>query len=340
MKKGKDPKQIITPYAFEVNPSLLGRLLATPRRRLAAVLVDLAVASLLANLGGVVLGSVVAAFFFIAAVRHRKGHILRRWTRIGFAATGAFIIFILSLVLIEKNHLPEEADPEVAADVSDIDWTAYTQRAMSIDYSDSAGVEASVESLAEDLEQDILSKFGDQVQPPALPENAAKLLMAYAHAYQQQDSTGMDTLHNAAQNIVAGEVITDLRNTNAGSMAVIEQLEDENDKLREVAENPGFLRTLRAVAEDMGLAVGWIGIYFTVFLACWKGQTPGKWLLRLKVVRLNGKPLNIWHSFGRFGGYAAGFATGLLGFVQIYWDANRQAIHDKISGTVVLDVRG
>ena len=33
---------------------------------------------------------------------------------------------------------------------------------------------------------------------------------------------------------------------------------------------------------------------------------------------------------------AAGFATGLLGFAQVYWDANRQGIHDHIVGTVVI----
>ena len=38
---------------------------------------------------------------------------------------------------------------------------------------------------------------------------------------------------------------------------------------------------------------------------------------------------------GRAGGYAAGLATGTLGFLQIYWDPNQQAIHDKIAGTVV-----
>jgi uncharacterized RDD family membrane protein YckC len=36
------------------------------------------------------------------------------------------------------------------------------------------------------------------------------------------------------------------------------------------------------------------------------------------------------------GGYAAGFATGLLGFAQVFWDANRQGIHDRIVGTVVI----
>ena len=43
-----------------------------------------------------------------------------------------------------------------------------------------------------------------------------------------------------------------------------------------------------------------------------------------------------WAAFERAGGYAAGFATGLLGFAQVYWDANRQCIHDRISGTVVV----
>jgi uncharacterized RDD family membrane protein YckC len=28
-----------------------------------------------------------------------------------------------------------------------------------------------------------------------------------------------------------------------------------------------------------------------------------------------------------------------LGFAQVYWDANRQGIHDKITGTVVVDER-
>ena len=45
-------------------------------------------------------------------------------------------------------------------------------------------------------------------------------------------------------------------------------------------------------------------------------------------------------SFSRFGGYAAGLATGLLGFLQILWDPNRQGIQDQIAGTVVIRERG
>nr|WP_244859282.1 hypothetical protein [Shewanella dokdonensis] len=41
-------------------------------------------------------------------------------------------------------------------------------------------------------------------------------------------------------------------------------------------------------------------------------------------------------AFGRYGGYGAGVTTGLLGFLQIYWDSNRQCIQDKIGETVVV----
>ncbi len=59
-----------------------------------------------------------------------------------------------------------------------------------------------------------------------------------------------------------------------------------------------------------------------------------------RVVKLNGEPITWWDSFDRFGGYAAGIATGTLGFLELIWDANRQAAHDKMVGTVVLRTRG
>ena len=74
----------------------------------------------------------------------------------------------------------------------------------------------------------------------------------------------------------------------------------------------------------------------TVFLSWWNGQTVGKKLMGIRVVRLDGEPITWWVAFERAGGYAAGFATGLLGFAQVWWDANRQGIHDRIVGTVVI----
>ncbi|MBD0321191.1 MAG: RDD family protein, partial [Gemmatimonadetes bacterium] len=85
---------------------------------------------------------------------------------------------------------------------------------------------------------------------------------------------------------------------------------------------------------------GWGAFYFTAFVAMWRGRTPGKRVMRTRVIRLDGKPIGWWAAFERFGGYAAGLVTGLLGFAQVFWDRNRQAIHDKISETVVVRERG
>lgn len=108
-------------------------------------------------------------------------------------------------------------------------------------------------------------------------------------------------------------------------------------------ENPQVykgLAWLKGLVEDLGLGFGWAAFYFTMFTALWYGQTPGKRLFNIRVIQLDGTPLSVWDSFGRYGGYGAGIATGLLGFAQIFWDPNRQAIQDKISSTIVINDKG
>jgi hypothetical protein len=96
------------------------------------------------------------------------------------------------------------------------------------------------------------------------------------------------------------------------------------------------MKWLLGVIDDLGLGFGFAAIYFTCFTAWFNGQTLGKMLFNTRVIQLSNKPMGLWSSFGRYGGYGAGLATGLLGFFQIYWDANRQAIQDQISATVVI----
>ena len=127
-------------------------------------------------------------------------------------------------------------------------------------------------------------------------------------------------------------------------------LQKANDTERESSEpvmpepvNPKVykgLAWLKGLVEDLGLGFGWAAFYFTMFTALWYGQTPGKKLFNIRVIQLDGTPLSVWDSFGRYGGYGAGIATGLLGFAQIFWDPNRQAIHDKISSTIVINDKG
>jgi uncharacterized RDD family membrane protein YckC len=89
---------------------------------------------------------------------------------------------------------------------------------------------------------------------------------------------------------------------------------------------------------SMGLGFGWAIAYFSLLPYLWNGQSLGKRVFGLRVVELTGKPLSVFHCFSRYGGYAAGTATGGIGFLQILWDVNRQAIQDKIAHTVVIDL--
>jgi len=105
----------------------------------------------------------------------------------------------------------------------------------------------------------------------------------------------------------------------------------------ELAErDSGFVALLRDIWDQAGSALGLWSIYFTVAMTLTNGFTVGKRLLGIRVIRLDGQALTWWASFERAGGYVAGIATGLLGFAQIFWDPNRQCVHDKIEGTVVV----
>lgn len=128
------------------------------------------------------------------------------------------------------------------------------------------------------------------------------------------------------------EHIDDLENRQATQSREMAAAQVELDR----TNSSGIFNRLRGFVDELGFGFGWASLYMTVFLSWWNGQTVGKKLMRLRVVRLDGEPITWWIAFERAGGYAAGFATGLLGFAQVYWDANRQAIHDRIVGTVVV----
>jgi len=117
-------------------------------------------------------------------------------------------------------------------------------------------------------------------------------------------------------------------------------LADFDDATSEPSTNTySIVAWIKGLITELGLGFGWAALYYSVFTAWFNGKTPGKRLLNIQVLKLDGSGLSLWESFGRYGGYGAGLATGLLGFVQIYWDPNRQAIQDKISETLVISTR-
>ncbi|MDE2274869.1 MAG: RDD family protein [Burkholderiales bacterium] len=96
---------------------------------------------------------------------------------------------------------------------------------------------------------------------------------------------------------------------------------------------------LGQLLDDLGAGLGWGIVYFSLLPAWWGGQTVGKKLFGLRVVELTGKPMTVMRCLKRYGGYAAGVATGGLGFFQVLWDPNRQGIQDKTAHTAVIDLR-
>jgi uncharacterized RDD family membrane protein YckC len=75
--------------------------------------------------------------------------------------------------------------------------------------------------------------------------------------------------------------------------------------------------------------------YFTFFHA-YTGQTPGKQLFGLKVVRTSGLPLTFGQAFLRWAGYILSSLPLNLGFLWVVIDKNKQGWHDKITDTYVI----
>ena len=69
------------------------------------------------------------------------------------------------------------------------------------------------------------------------------------------------------------------------------------------------------------------------------GRTIGKWIARTRAVSLVSDKMGLWQSFERSLGYGAAVLEGGLGFLQFFWDRNRQCAQDRLAETIVVDVR-
>ena len=77
-------------------------------------------------------------------------------------------------------------------------------------------------------------------------------------------------------------------------------------------------------------------IYFAVVLKLGKGQTLGKWWMKIRVVSLTHHELGWWQSVERALGYGASLLEGGFGFLQYFINRNRQTVHDRIAETIVV----
>ena len=97
---------------------------------------------------------------------------------------------------------------------------------------------------------------------------------------------------------------------------------------------------LFGAARGTGVGVGMIvGIaYHWYFLIRHNGQTPGKMLMKIRVVKTDGSPIDDVTPILRYIGYYINSAVIMLGWLWASWDDQKQGWHDKIANTVVVRV--
>lgn len=351
----RDDKNVVTTVAFKVDDRLLGTHLAKPYQRGIAMLVDAFFVLLLTDASPMFWALFASIAFFKAGKQvGTKSWRLTRWLlRWG----GAFAIFLTTLVIV-SSFIGDDLGDKIAGEITQEDKNVKFGKSFSLQ-SLGAGVKfTTLVTQLDELDPKIcdLNCFDDiskEIVHEArfLEVKDAELVSLLDKSYpvtlfetETHKQAHIDALVSARvpNSESETEETTSLQAVNSADEKRSD-LEAENKKLKQELKNkesskPNYslVEFIMTQIEDLGLGFGWAALYFTAFSAWWRGQTPGKKLMGIRVVQLDGTYMSVWDSFERYGGYGAGFATGLLGFIQIFWDSNRQAIHDKISATVVI----
>jgi len=84
------------------------------------------------------------------------------------------------------------------------------------------------------------------------------------------------------------------------------------------------------------LSMGLISMFYFTYFHGIVGQTPGKMILRLKVLQANGQDLKPGIAFLRWVGYIVSGLAFNLGFIWIAFDAQKRGWHDMIARTIVV----
>ena len=343
MKDQPETRDIVTPYAFAIPAELIGIPLARPWKRATAMLLDLTVVALLSLLNVTLLALAFAVIFWRAS-RQQNG--VRKSWQTALRLLAAVIIFLSSLTIIlwilEKQGVelvPDEDFSRLGA-LGMVPALIQTEQCTTLDCW-RPHIEALVQGVgaAEPDPQKaraLLVEFVEEANLGGEDKSVLQSELEIALAAQLEIAVEQLVVKQTPDNqVTAGNEATEVAATAKDKpIIVLNPLQPEDAD----TQKPGVVGWIKAFIEELGLGFGWAAFYFSA-LGQGRANTLGKQLLGIRVIQLNGQPIGFWNAFGRYGGYAAGLATGLLGFLQVYWDPNRQAIQDKIAATVVIDTR-
>ncbi|MBD1388079.1 RDD family protein [Neiella sp. HB171785] len=311
---GSETRSKITPYAFRVAPQLLETPLARPWRRGIAMLIDLIVVGCAAVLLDVIWAMPVFILLWMI-----KQHLHGTSKRLALIA--AFILLpIVAVMLSDDDDLPQQQGIN--------DTLTILSQVPSFIALNSCSEQGCFEREVAALKQALAET--------SLPAEAQYQVLAEALQESPLSAAEISQLLGPSPTPVAAEDNNQPAAEPASHITELDaqfgNLSNDDDCQQQVTP----MVWLQGAMKDLGIGFSWAIAYFTVLPAWFNGQTIGKRLLRTQVVRLDGQALTAWGCFGRYGGYVAGLATGMLGFLQIYWDPNRQAIQDRIAATAVI----
>jgi len=333
----EDTKDRITPVAFSPDETLFDLPLARPWRRGGAMLCDLMVVAVLTALDDVVVISLLLALWLFHKAKQGKVisvfGLYTTWVVRGFS----FLVIVAgfyasSQLFVDSDNESSNDTSETIAQATLIGLSAYQggqcETALCWQPHLTTLIDSRIVLSPKITSTGVAEIIDETLEDSDLPVLELEMLKTWALTQPQWQ----DAQLNAAR-------LPSVDNTLDSTLKEAGLDKPEESKKKETSEPATSpMQWLFGVIDDLGLGFGFAAVYFTCFTAWFSGQTLGKMLLNIRVVHLSNKPMGLWDSFGRYGGYGAGLATGLLGFFQIYWDANRQAIQDQISATVVVDL--
>lgn len=255
----------VSPHSLALSQAVIGRALAAPWERLVAILIDMAIVTLLSLLSGPWLGLATGALLLVLLGNDGDAPIAKKAVRWICRAIG---LVVITLSVLALGHLP-----------------FLKERGLQL------------ESLT-----------GRRADPAGEKE-----IFVPPHATADEMRSAVDGLQRQ-----------------------VEVLRKENEIQR--ANAGSWLGQTRTVAGALGVTFGWSGVYFTLLAGSLRGRTPGKLLFGIQALKTDGTAFTYFDAFVRHGGYVAGVAMGLTGFLKLLWDPNRQAVEDRIAGTVVVRI--
>lgn len=84
-----------------------------------------------------------------------------------------------------------------------------------------------------------------------------------------------------------------------------------------------------------------VGVVYYVYFTAFGGQTPGKMMLRIKVIRTDSSALSLGRAFYRetLGKFVSGIILG-IGYIMVAFDDKKQGLHDRMADTYVVRLGG